>query len=284
MRRSTGLVSPRVEALRQVADWPVGTAAVGATRADAESGMTGDGRATFRWASVTKLLTTLASLVAAEEGVIELDEPAGPPGSSLRHLLAHASGLGPDDETPIAAPGTKRIYSNSGFEVLAAVVAGRADMPFADYLRQAVIEPLGLSASLDGSPASGISGTLADLLALGRELLAPKLIAPETLAEATSVAFPGLVGVLPGFGRMDPNDWGLGFEFRDEKSPHWTGRRNSPSTFGHFGQSGSFLWVDPKAGVACACLADRDFGDWAKDAWPRLSDAVLDEAAQGSDL
>jgi CubicO group peptidase (beta-lactamase class C family) len=273
-----------VEALRQVADWPVGTAAVGATRADAESGTTGDRSATFRWASVTKLLTALASLVAAEEGVIELDEAAGPPGSSLRHLLAHASGLGPDDETPIAAPGTRRIYSNSGFEVLAAVVAGRAEMPFAEYLRQAVIEPLGLSASLNGSPASGISGTLADLLVLGRELLAPRLVALETLAEATSVAFPGLVGVLPGFGRMDPNDWGLGFELRDEKSPHWTGRRNSPSTFGHFGQSGSFLWVDPKAGVACACLADRDFGDWAKDAWPRLSDAVLAEAAQGSHL
>ena len=112
---------------------------------------------------------------------------------------------------------------------------------------------------------------------LGRELLAPTLVAPETLAEATEVAFPGLAGVLPGFGRMDPNDWGLGFELRDEKRPHWTGERNSPRTFGHFGQSGSFLWVDPLAGVACACLSDRDFGDWAKEAWPRLSDAVLAE-------
>ena len=58
--------------------------------------------------------------------------------------------------------------------------------------------------------------------------------------------FPGLVGVLPGFGRMDPNDWGLGFELRDAKSPHWTGARNSPRTFGHFGGSGTFLWVDPE--------------------------------------
>jgi len=38
---------------------------------------------------------------------------------------------------------------------------------------------------------------------------------------------------------------------------------------------GSFLWVDPEARVACASLADRDFGDWAKQAWPRLSDDVL---------
>jgi CubicO group peptidase (beta-lactamase class C family) len=92
------------------------------------------------------------------------------------------------------------------------------------------------------------------------------------------VAFPGLVGVLPGYGRMEPNDWGLGFELRDTKEPHWTGRRNSPRTFGHFGQSGSFLWVDPEAGLACACLSDRRFGDWAKKAWPRLSDAVVAEA------
>jgi CubicO group peptidase (beta-lactamase class C family) len=266
-----------VEALRQVGAWPVGTAAVGVTGASAGIGTTGEGDAIFPWASVTKLLTTLASLVAAEEGVVELDEPAGPPGSTVRHLLAHASGLPPDGETPIAQPGTRRIYSNAGFEVLAKTVAEQAEMPFADYLRQAVLEPLELSATLEGSPASGVSGTLDDLLALGRELLAPTLIAPETLAEATAVAFPGLVGVLPGFGRMDPNDWGLGFELRDEKRPHWTGERNSPRTFGHFGQSGSFLWVDPAARLACACLSDRTFDDWSKEAWPKLSDAVLAE-------
>jgi CubicO group peptidase (beta-lactamase class C family) len=274
-----------VEALRQVEEWPVGMAAVGVTDARVEAGAIGDKAATFPWASVTKLVTALAALVAAEEGIIELDEPGGPPGSTVRHLLAHASGLAPDGDIPIAQPETRRIYSNAGFEVLASVIADAAKMPFADYLRQAVFEPLDLSASLDGSPASGVSGTLDDLLALGRELLAPKLIAPETLAEATSVAFPGLVGVLPGFGRMDPNDWGLGFELRDEKRPHWTGNQNSPRTFGHFGQSGSFLWIDPEPGLACACLADRGFGDWAKEAWPRLSDAVLaDFGATGADV
>ena len=266
-----------MEALRQVEEWPVGAAAVGVTDATAGAGTTGDRAATFPWASVTKLLTALAALVAAEEGVVELDEPAGPPGSTVRHLLAHASGLPPEGEAPIAQPGTRRIYSNAGFEVLARVIEDRAEMPFSDYLRAAVLEPLGLTASLDGSPASGANGTLDDLLAFGRELLAPRLIAPETLAEATEVAFPGLTGVLPGFGRMEPNDWGLGFELRDEKRPHWTGAGNSPRTFGHFGQSGSFLWVDPEARLACACLCDTGFGEWAKEAWPRLSDAILVE-------
>jgi len=266
-----------VEALGQVEDWPVGLAATGVVTAEETIATHGDARAIFPWASVTKLLTALAALIAAEEGVLALDEPAGPPGSTVRHLLAHASGLPPEGRAPIAEPGTRRIYSNAGFEALAEVVAGRAEMRFSDYLSQAVIEPLGLSALLDGSPASGASGTLDDLVAVGHELLAPRLIAPETLAEATAVAFPGLAGVLPVFGRMDPNDWGLGVELRDEKRPHWTGKQNSAQTFGHFGQSGSFLWVDPLAGAACACLCDRDFGGWAKEAWPRLSDAVLAE-------
>jgi CubicO group peptidase (beta-lactamase class C family) len=259
--------------------WPVDNAAVAVIRRNGDRETRGDASRIFAWASVTKLATALAVLVAAEEGIVELDEPAGPPGSSVRHLLAHASGLPIDAGVPIAPPGARRIYSNVGYEQLADVVAARAEMPFGDYLSAAVLQPLRLGAELVGSPASGLRGTLDDLALLAASLVSgrPAVVASETLDEATAVAFPGLVGVLPGFGRMEPNDWGLGFELRDRKHPHWTGRANSPRTFGHFGQSGSFLWVDPQAEIACACVSDRDFGDWAKDAWPRLADAVLDE-------
>jgi CubicO group peptidase (beta-lactamase class C family) len=92
-----------------------------------------------------------------------------------------------------------------------------------------------------------------------------------------SVQFPGLDGVLPDYGRFRPLDWGLGVELKGEKSPHWSGSRTSPATFGHFGGSGTFLWVDPERELACAALTTREFGDWAKEAWPRLSDAVLEE-------
>jgi CubicO group peptidase (beta-lactamase class C family) len=264
-----------VDALRQVESWEVGTAAAAVAGPEGVRARVGPQDRTLPWASVTKLATALAALVAAEEGAVDLDAPAGPPGSTIRHLLAHASGLPPDGRAPIAKPGERRIYSNAGFEVLAESVAEAAEMPFEEYLRLAVLEPLGLGAALHGSPATGIEASLDDLAALGRELLEPSLVAPETLREATAVAFPGLVGVLPGFGRMEPNDWGLGFELRDAKEPHWTGARNSPATFGHFGRSGTFLWVDPQARLALACLTDREFDDWAKDAWPRLSDAVL---------
>jgi CubicO group peptidase (beta-lactamase class C family) len=262
-----------------VEEWPAETVAVGVLREGGILATRGPRDRVFRWASVTKLATALAALVAAEEGVVDLDEPAGPPGSTVRHLLAHASGLPFEGDTPIAKPGQRRIYSNTGFERLADFVAEAAEMPFAEYLARAVFHPLGATATLRGSPAADVHGTLDDLLRLVRELVQPILVASETLAEATSVQFPGLGGVLPGVGRFDPNDWGLGFELKDAKSPHWTGSRNSPGTFGHFGGSGTFLWVDPDRQLACACLTDREFDEWALEAWPRLSDAVLEEAA-----
>jgi CubicO group peptidase (beta-lactamase class C family) len=267
-----------VEALLQVRDWPASNVAVGVATAQAVVAAQGDASREFLWASVTKLVTALAALVAAEEGTIDLDEPAGPEGSTVRHLLAHASGLPFERGGPTGRVGQRRIYSNVGFETLADHVAVRADMPFADYLTEAVIRPLGMRAELRGSPAADLCGSLDDLLILARELQAPRLVASETLSEAVTVQFPGLAGVLPDFGRMDPNDWGLGFELRDAKSPHWTGTRNSPRTFGHFGGSGTFLWVDPEAELALGCLTDLEFDEWAKEAWPRLSDAVLTEA------
>jgi CubicO group peptidase (beta-lactamase class C family) len=266
-----------VEALRQIDGWGAERAAVAVVTSSGSS-LYGDADRSFGWASVTKVATALTALVAAEEGIVDLDDRAGPPESTVRHLLAHASGLPPDRGDPIAAPGVRRIYSNYGFEVLADVVAAAAEMPFERYFSE-VLQETGVGVELHASPAWGARGRIEDLAGLASALLTGRVLADETVAEATTVQFPGLVGVLPGFGRMDPNDWGLGFELRDGKSPHWTGTRNSARTFGHFGRSGTFLWVDPEADVALACLTDREFGDWAKDAWPRLSDAVLEEAA-----
>jgi CubicO group peptidase (beta-lactamase class C family) len=266
-----------VDALRAIDGWGARTAAAGVTRARGEVGVYGPRDREVQWASVTKLLAGLAVLVAVEEGTVDLDEPAGPEGSTLRHLLAHASGLPPERGLPLAAPARRRVYSNYWIELAAELVGERAEMPFAEYFRAAVAEPLSLAGALDGSPASGYRGPLDDLLALGRELLAPALVAPETLAEATAVQFPGLAGVLPGWGRMEPNDWGLTFELRDGKVPHWTAPGGSPRTFGHFGAAGTFLWVDPDAGISCGVLTDKEFGDWAKEAWPPFNESILRE-------
>jgi CubicO group peptidase (beta-lactamase class C family) len=266
-----------VRALEQVDTWPAETVAVGVIAPGEVVATRGPSDRDFRWASVTKPATALAVLVAAEEGTIDLDEPAGPPGSTVRHLLAHASGLPFEGREPISPPGRRRIYSNAGFDVLAELLAARAEMAFERYLRAAVLDPLGMRAVLRGPPGSGLVGSLRDLLALVRELMAPTLIARETLAEATTVQFPGLAGVIPQLGRFDPNDWGLGLELKDRKPGHFSGTKTSQRTFGHWGGSGTFVWIDPEVEVACGCLTDLDFGDWAKGAWPRLSDAVVDE-------
>ncbi len=268
-----------LESLKSIEAWPVPTAAAGVVRGDGTvAGRHGPTDKRFWLASVTKPLAAYGFLLAHEEGAVELDEPAGPEGATVRHLLAHTSGLAFDEDRVQAAPGTRRIYSNAGFEALGAHVARATGIPFAEYLREGVFAPLGMRATaLEGSPAKDGHSTVDDLLLFAAELLAPRLLDAGTVADATRVAFPGLNGVLPGYGQQKPNDWGLGFEIRDGKSPHWTGAHSSPRTFGHFGQSGTFLWVDPEAEAACVALADRTFGPWAIEAWPPLTDAVLAE-------
>ena len=108
-------------------------------------------------ASVTKPLVAYAVLVAVEEGALELDDPAGPPGATVRHLLAHTAGYGFDSGAEVLAPpGTRRIYSNRGYEVLGAHLESQTGIPLGVYLAEAVLEPLGMTGTtLDGSPAFG---------------------------------------------------------------------------------------------------------------------------------
>jgi CubicO group peptidase (beta-lactamase class C family) len=273
-----------LQSLALIDHWPVTAAAAAVVRADGTvAGARGPVSRRFPLASVTKPLAAYAVLVAYEEGAIELDEPAGPAGSTVRHLLAHTSGLAFDEHRVSAEPGTRRIYSNAGFEVLADHVAKAAEIPFHEYLREAVLEPLGMaSTTLTGSAAKDAVSTAEDLARFAAEVQAPRLLDPRTVLEAMTVVHPGLAGLLPGYGRQTPNDWGLGFEIRDAKSPHWTGASSSPRTVGHFGQSGTFLWIDPEAGAACVVLTDRAFGPWAVEAWPPFTDAVLAELRGGA--
>jgi len=267
-----------VEALRQIDGWPVEFAVAGVVDPTGAVSTRGDAGRAVRLASVSKPVTALAVLIAAEEGVVDLDELAGPPGSTVRHLLSHTSGLPFEGTEPIARPEHRRIYSNEAFRVLAAHLEERAEMAFSDYVREAVCAPLEIGLDPSGDPGSGMHASLDEILVVGSELLVPRLLAEETRDEMVSVQFPGLSGVLPDLGRFDPLDWGLGVQL-NTVPPSWMGTRTSASTFGHFGGSGTFLWVDPVARVVCAALTTREFDEWAKAAWPRLSDALLEEVS-----
>jgi CubicO group peptidase (beta-lactamase class C family) len=231
-------------------------------------------------ASLAKPLTAATVLAMAASGDVDLEEPVGPTaeqGATLRHVLAHAAGLGFDAGDRTMAPGVRRIYSNWGFEVAAAHAEARSGRPFADLLVEHLTGPLGMVATtLDGSPAWAMTSTVADLARFARELLAPSALPAAAHEHLTTVAFPELDGVLPGFGRQRPNGWTLGLEVRGTKDPHWSGTRMSPLAVGHFGRSGSLVWADGQAGVAIASLSGQDFGDWARPAWPAMNDAVLE--------
>jgi CubicO group peptidase (beta-lactamase class C family) len=238
----------------------------------------------FELASITKLLVSCAVLVAVEDGSLRLDDPAGPPGSTVRHLLAHASGLDATTDAVLMAPGTRRIYSNSGFELLGATVAEATGLPVEVLVRETVLEPLGMSATTFGaSAATGAVGTVLDLARFASDLMqdTPTIMAGESLQLATTVAFPGLSGVLPGFGPQRENDWGLGFELKGTKSPHWAPDAADAGTFGHFGRSGSLLWIDPTLPASLIVLGDRPFGPWAPPVWRRLGEHLL--AGRGRD-
>lgn len=268
--------------LDALADWPVDNVSAALLTTDGLVAEFGDSSRVYELASVTKLLVAEAVLVAVEEEAIGLDDAAGPPGANVAHLLSHASGLAFGTRDVEAAPGTRRIYSSAGFEVLAEVVEQATGIEFADYLHEALCVPLELGSTMLAGPAGhGARSSVDDLVRFAQDLMSPTLISSSTSTRARTVCFPGLDGFVPGYGKHRPNDWGLGFEIRAHKSPHWTGTQNSPETFGHFGQSGTFLWVDPVLGAACVVLTDRDFGPWAKPLWSEFNDAVVADLRNG---
>lgn len=261
----------------QFETWPVNRAGYAVLEAGEVVERGGD-EGVFELASIAKLFAALTAMIAIEEGSLDLDQPAGPDGSTVRHLLAHASGLDFEGERIVARVGERRVYSNTGIERYAEHLARRAGMSYADYLRLGVLEPLDLSeTTLYGSPAQGMRSSVRDVGRLAAELMRPTLVSAETLNMARAPVFPELAGVLPGIGRFDPNPFGLAVEVKDGKNPHWSGSLTSAEAFGHFGGAGTFLWVDPEIDVAALALTDRGFDVWAMRAWPEFSDLVVGE-------
>jgi len=274
-----------MSALCSVTDWPVDHVAA-AIVSDRGVEHIGDLDREFRIASLTKPMTAWAIMVAVEEGVVDLDGPllhvSAPEGATMRHLLSHAAGFGFNGIEPIAPIERTRTYSNSGFELAAEELERGAAMSFGQYFDEALLQPLGMERTgLHGSPAHRVRSTLGDMITFVSEMRRSRLLAPATVAEITRTQYPELGGIVPGVGRFDLCPWGLGVEVRGDKSPHWTGRANSPATFGHFGGAGTMMWVDPVADVGVVALADRPFDEWSDTAlerWPEFSDAVLAES------
>ncbi|OMG20700.1 serine hydrolase domain-containing protein [Actinomyces naeslundii] len=269
-------------ALPAMADFPFPAALV-VTGAPAPDGgvlhESGDVDEIFPFASVTKPIVAWSALVAVDRGLLDLDAPAGAPapdGATIGHLLSHSSGIAADSDERLASPGTRRIYSNRGIEILGQWLQEATGTPLETWVETTVLEPLGMASVLiPGSPAHSGEGSARDLSLFARELASPRLVSPALAERACAPVLPELDGVLPGYGRQVPNPFGLGVEVRGAKSPHWTGKGNSPQTFGHFGQSGSFMWVDPVAERQAVFLGAEPFGQVHRKTWPALGDQIL---------
>lgn len=272
--------------LQQIDTWPVGTASAAAITADGVV-THGDTQQVFPLASISKLITAYTVLLAHQEGAFELDErvpaqlvPQFDIAPTYRELLAHASGIGFRDRTPERPAGQRRLYSSAGYEVLADGVTVTTEIDFADYMREALLDPLGIEVAIEGSAGHGFSAKVAALVTLAREFLSPTLLAEPILEDALSPQFPALAGIVPGYGRFDPCTWGLGFSLEGNKSmqksehAHWIGATMPEDTAGHFGQSGTFLWFHRPTSRATVVLTDTEFGEWAKTRWDVFNDKL----------
>jgi len=153
-------------------------AAVGA--ADAKRSAPATPQTRYRVYSITKAVTAVAVMQLVERGVVSLDDdvrtyvPEFPEKRwpvRIRHLLTHTSGIrdyrehageitstreypafvdGLDvfkDDPLEFEPGTKRLYTSLGFNLLAGVVERASGLPFERYLRDSVWTPAGMIAT-----------------------------------------------------------------------------------------------------------------------------------------
>lgn len=145
--------------------------------AEVETGAPVTPRTNFRLASLSKQFTATAVMLLVAEGRLRYDDPVGPllpelptyaRGVTVRQLLTHTSGL-PDYEDfvpdtltaqvhdhdipaliaratgPLFAPGTRYAYSNTGYVLLALIVERASGERFADFLRERIFAPLGMT-------------------------------------------------------------------------------------------------------------------------------------------
>lgn len=224
------------------ADGPVWSSAWGF--ADLENFVPAKKETTFRLGSISKPVTSVSALKLVEEGKIELDAevqryvPSFPRKAwpvTVRQLLSHQAGIRhyKGDEASSARhywnlgealgvfaadpvlhePGTKYLYSTYGFNLAGAAIEGAAGMPYAEYVRRAVFEPLGITTMraddifavvpnrargyrkrADGSlencslmdasnkvPGGGWLASTEDLVKFGRGLLDGRLLGPRSI-------------------------------------------------------------------------------------------------------
>jgi len=223
-----------------------------------------------RWASISKMVVGLAFGVEMDGGLHDDGEVVGPQGANYANLLSHSSGLGLEPGDPMVPVATRRIYSNYGYDYAVRAIVGEGSS--ASWLDDRVFKPLGMSSSeLLERPSAGVYGSTNDLARLAVAWLRSDGLARSTRDRLARPYLPDLAGIVPGFGRFTPCPWGMGPEVRGNKN-HWMGDW-PPTSFGHFGKSGSLILLNVEEGLGLVATTTTPFGAWAVKLWPEWTSA-----------
>jgi len=211
--------------------------------------------------------------------------------------------------------GSKVEYSNVGYGMLGLIVEAASGKPFAAFMREQLFTPVGMSeaylappesvypriAQVDGVPDTGgpferfnsayartltnpggaVIATAADIATFfymfldGGKASGRPVLSPAAARLMTTSQTDGLRGGIEGFMTWDDCAWGLGFDLRGRKRPHFSGEFTSARTFGHSGVAGTFAWADPERDLVCVVLGNHILHNlWNHPRWSRYSSAV----------
>ncbi|MCX6021715.1 MAG: serine hydrolase [Chloroflexi bacterium] len=124
----------------------------------------------------------------------------------------------------------------------------------ADYRRQ-------------GAAQGGLFSTVRGLTPFLRAFLNGGAVRGETWLRRETVAAmtrPQVSGVPGGVGVLfhwDDVTWGIGWDVKGGKAPHWSGTLTSERTISHQGFSGTLVWADPTRDLLCVLFTNRTFAD-----------------------
>jgi CubicO group peptidase (beta-lactamase class C family) len=292
--------------------------------ADVEAGVEATPDTQYPIASITKTFVAVSIFRLRDAGSLSLDDPLdrhvpeSPHGPTLRRLLSHLSGIqrevpgerpwetlefptreellaSLDEVEQLLAPGLAWHYSNLAFVLLGEAVSRVAGVPVERYVKERLLEPLGLartgwdptepaaggylthpfadSVLVEPSPdrrgtgaAGGLWSTATDLARWGAFLVDPD---PEVLAPASAAEMRSLQTIAES--QRWTLGWGLGLML------HRVGERVFVGHDGGAIGGVSSLFVEPESGVGAAALANTTAGFDPVELAARLVGAVLDE-------
>ena len=269
------LVSPFVDALRQVEGWPCEHAAVAVV--GAVEGSVGDRGRRFAWASVTKLATAVAMLVAAEEGIVDLDEPAGPPGLDVPAPARARVGAAVRSRRADRAAGRAPRLLELRLRGRRSAGRGAGRMPFTEYFahvwgdttaRAVGLGRLGRGGDARRPARARARAARADAHRAGDAGRGVHRAVPR----ASSACCPASAGRSRTTGASASS---CATRSRRTGRARATRRGRSATSAAAARSCGSTRTRTSRSRASPTCA----FGDWAAEAWPRLSDAVLAETA-----